>query len=443
MKTNTEQKERLPQDEWDAYKVQRLRMKLAEKAKREPKFRFYALNGHIHRMDVLKEAWKQVKKNGGCPGIDNVSIKSFDTEEKVEHFLVAIQQELKEGTYVPQPVKRVYIPKPNGKLRPLGIPTVKDRVIQAAVRLILEPIFEQDFLECSYGFRPERSAHDALKVIRDAMKDGKLSVFDADLKGYFDSIPHDKLLACLSMRIADRKVLKLIKRWLKAPIAEETFKGKGPKLTYPKKGTPQGGIISPLLSNIYLHWFDVVFNKADGPANWAKATLVRFADDFVILAKYQGGKLRQFVREKIEDWLDLELNQDKTCIKDLCKGEAFDFLGYTHYFQKDLKGRGHKYLCPEPSKKAIQRAKDEIRNLTQAKHCFVPIPVLIDRVNRFLIGWGNYFSYGYPRKAKRTINSFARERMAKHLQRRSQRRYCPPEGMSFYEHLNKLGLKYL
>lgn len=240
MKTSTE-KQRLPQDEWDALKVQRLRMKLAEKAKREPKFRFYTLYGHIYRIDVLKEAWKQVKRNGGCPGYDGVSIKSLDNEDMIENLLETIQRELKEGTYVPQPVKRVYIPKANGKLRPLGIPTIKDRIVQTATKLILEPIFEQDFQECSHGFRPGKSAWGALKDIQTALKEGKLSVYDADLKGYFDSIPHNKLIDCLKMRVTDRRVLKLIKRWLKAPVAEETHKGKGSKMTYPQQGTPQGG----------------------------------------------------------------------------------------------------------------------------------------------------------------------------------------------------------
>ncbi len=262
-------------------KVQCLRTKLANKAKQEPKFRFYNLYGQILRMDVLQIAWNLVRKNGGAPGIDNVSIRSFDSAEKVTDLLVTIQKELKEKSYRPQPVKRVYIPKPNGKLRPLGIPTVKDRIVQAAVKLLLEPIFDEDFLDCSYGFRPERSAHQALTEIREAVRTGKQSVYDADLKGYFDSIPHDKLMLSLKTRVVDRSILNLIKMWLKAPVAEETFKGRGPKLTYPKKGTPQGGVISPLLANLYLHWFDKSFHGRNGPANWAKAKLVRYADDCV------------------------------------------------------------------------------------------------------------------------------------------------------------------
>ena len=418
-------------------------MKLAEKAKREPKFRFYTLYGHFSRMDVLKEAWRQVKRNGGSPGCDGVSIKSLDSEGKITELLMEIQRELREGRYTPQPVKRVYIPKANGKLRPLGIPTVKDRIVQTAAKLILEPIFEQDFQECSYGFRPGRSAHDALKSIQTALKEGKLSVYDADLKGYFDSIPHEKLLACLKMRISDRKVLKLIKAWLKAPVAENTHNGKGLKMTYPDKGTPQGGSISPLLANVYLHWFDVVTHRANGPASWAKASLVRYADDFVILAKHQGERLQKFVEEKIESWLGLELNREKTKICELRKGEEFHFLGYTFHLYKDMKGRGHRYLRPEPSKESVLNAREAIRKLTQPKYSCVPIPEQIKRMNRFLEGWGQYFTYGYPRKAKRNINAYVRERMTKHLERRSQRSYRPPEGTSFYRQLEKLGLKYL
>jgi len=201
-------------------KVNRLRFKLGKKAKQEPKFRFYSLYQHFYRMDVLRLAWKQVKANKGSPGIDGVKFDHFDTEEKEETFLLEIRQSLKEQTYRPQPVKRVYIPKPNGKLRPLGIPIIRDRVVQQAARLILEPIFESDFLDCSHGFRPGKNADGALNAIKEGIKSGKKSIYDADLKGYFDSIPHDKLMMCLKMRIADRKVLLLIKMWLRCPILE-------------------------------------------------------------------------------------------------------------------------------------------------------------------------------------------------------------------------------
>lgn len=422
-------------------KIQTLRTKLANKAKQEPNFRFYNLYGHLLRIDLLKAAWCQVRNNGGGPGIDNISIDSFDTEDKVNEFLNLIQKDLQEKKYRPQPVKRVFIPKPNGKLRPLGIPTVKDRVIQAAVKLLLEPIFEQDFLDCSYGFRPNRSAHDALNEIRLALKSGKRAVYDADLKGYFDSIPHNKLLACVRMRVTDSGILKLIKLWLKAPIAEETFKGRGPKMTYPKKGTPQGGVISPLLANLYLHWFDKVFSMNTGPAKWAGAKLIRYADDFVIMAKYQSQRLIHFIEEKIEDWLELEINREKTKIVDINRSrEKLNFLGYTFSYKADLRGGSHTYLCCEPSKDAVQAAKNSLNRLLATNKGYVPLATLISQVNRFLVGWGNYFSFGHDRKAKRKVNYHCYQRLTQHIRRRSQRPYRPSEGSSYYQYYNSLGL---
>ncbi len=424
-------------------KVHRLRTKLAIKAKQEPKFRFYSLYSHVYRMDVLREAWNQVRRNGGGPGIDNISLNSFDSEEKVTKLLISLQEELKSKTYRPMPVKRVMIPKGNGKMRPLGIPTIKDRVTQAAVKLVLEPIFEQDFLECSYGFRPNRSAHQALSHIEKAIKSGKRAVFDADLKGYFDSIPHDKLWGALRMRIVDRSLLNLIKLWLRAPIAENTFNGRGSKLSYPKKGTPQGGIISPLLANIFLHWFDRFFHDPDGPAHWAKAELVRYADDFVVLAKYQGPELQGFIYYTLETRMGLELNREKTTVVHLGKDENLDFLGYTFSLKKDRHGRQHKYLSTEPSKRSVQKARDKVNEILATNMGCIPFRDLVKRTNTFLRGWGKYFSCGYPRAAKRKLNFHVRQRCTRHLRRRSQRPYRPPEGTSFYKELEKLGLMYL
>lgn len=421
----------------DLSALAQLKAKLGQKAKLEPKFRFYTLYHHILRDDVLYAAWKCVKQNGGSAGIDGLSIKAIERSDRgVSDFLKEIQDELKTKTYYPKPVKRVFIPKSDGKLRPLGIPTVKDRVVQAALLQIIEPIFEQDFLSCSYGFRPGKSAHQAIGAIKTAVAERKLQIYDADLKSYFDTIPHDKLLKAVEIRIADQQVLKLIRKWLRAPIWEA-----GKPMKANDKGTPQGGIISPLLANLYMHWFDKVFHDPQGPATWAKATLVRYADDFVVMAKYMTPRIRDWIEKTLEQRFTLTINREKSKIVDLADPQnEINFVGYRLRRAILHERKGVKFSLLTPSDKSMKKAFEEIRERTSPKNGYKPIKQVIVELNLFLRGWGQYFKHGHPSRAFSKINRHVSYRLYKFLKRRSQRGYKKRGKERWYEHFKSMGL---
>jgi RNA-directed DNA polymerase len=286
-----------------------------------------------------------------------------------------------------------------------------------------------------------------LEQIHENLRAGRREIYDADLQSYFDTIPHDKLLKALRTRVVDRSVLSLIGMWLTAVVVEEDKElGGPPKVSRPKQGTPQGGVISPLLANLYLHWFDKKFHGEQGPYQWANARLVRYADDFVIMARYVDHRIRNFTESLLEGRFGLKINRDKTRVVKLRPdpaGESLDFLGYTFRYDRDRQGRPHHYLNMFASKKALERERQKLKEMTGPKMCFKPVVTLIAETNRHLKGWSNYFNRGYPRDAFRQINAFVRERLTRHLKRRSQRPYRPPVGVTWYAQLERLGLTYL
>lgn len=411
-----------------------LREKLGQKAKREPTFRFYSLYGHLLRRDVLWTAWKISKRNQGAAGIDGITFKDIEESPEGPHgFLENLQKSLKEKTYRPDPVKRVYIPKGNGKQRPLGLITIKDRIVQTALLLILEPIYETDFQDCSYGFRPHKSAHEAIDVLQKEIHHGKTEAYDADLEDCFGSIPHGKLLKTIEMRIADRQILKLIRMWLKSSVREQ-----GKPQYKPKKGLQQGGVISPLLTNAYLNWFDKAFLGPTNPAEGAK--LLRYADDIAIVAREITPKLIEFIKRILEDRLGLKLNPEKTKMIHLNQGESMNFLGYTFRYIPLLQNPQKRYCNYKVSKKGQIKARKTVKILARTVGRRVRVEDFLPRLNLYLEGWGRYFSKGYPSKEFDKLNHYVRYTVRKELMRKSQRGYKIGKDKTWPQFLREKGL---
>jgi group II intron reverse transcriptase/maturase len=359
----------------------------------------------VYRKDIIEHAYRLVKANKGAPGVDGVTFEAI--EEGAERHLETITEELRNKTYKPMPVRQVYIPKSDGSKRPLGIPTIKDRVVQMAVKLVIEPIFEADFQDSSYGFRPGRDAHQAMNEVSLQLRCKNTQVIDADITKYFDTIPHDKLLRAVAKRIVDKNILALIKMWLKAPVEEEdgkrTYKGND-------KGTPQGGVISPLLANIYLNTLDAAMKMA---------RLVRYADDLVVLCRYNVRPIFDRMAAVLES-LGLTLSTEKTRIVDVTR-EAFTFLGFTVRIAKSPR-TGKTFPLITPSKKAIGRIKKEIKDATCRKNLALPREVIIARLNQVLRGWANYFYYMHCTKAFAHLKNYTEERVRIYLSRKHRLR---------------------
>ena len=396
-------------------KIRSLQRKLYVKAKAEPAFRFYLLYDKIHRADILLHAYRLARANAGAPGVDGMTFDKIEAQG-LEAWLAGLREELVAKTYRPDPVRRVMIPKASGDgERPLGIATIRDRVVQTAAKIVLEPIFEADFEDTAYGYRPRRGALAAVKEVHRHLVRGNTDVVDADLSRYFDSIPHSDLLKSVARRVVDRNVLRLIKMWLRSPVEERDADGtrrmsggKGNKL-----GTPQGAVVSPLLANIYMNRFLKHFRQS-GAADAFRAHVVAYADDLVILSRGRAAEALTWMRDAMAK-LGLTLNEAKTSLKDARK-ERFDFLGYSfgpHWFKKN----GKWYLGASPSKKSMQRFKTKVGDRLVPANV-VPWEDVRDELNSMLLGWSHYFSYGATAGAYKHVDWHVYQRARDFLTRR-------------------------
>lgn len=392
-------------------KVRQLQITLYRKAQSQPEYRFWSLYGEVQRADVLAAAWRRVKANAGAAGVDGVTIEELAADAQVEAaWLSALREELHCKTYRPAPVRRVKIPKANGGFRGLGIPTVKDRVVQMAVYLVLMPIFEADFHPRSFGFRPGRNAHQAVEAIREGLRMGKTEVVDADLAQYFDTIPHQQLMRQVARRVSDGAILRLIKAWLRAPILEEE-EGGGRRMKANVCGTPQGGVISPLLANIYLHPLDEGVNDRCQQ----KPHMIRYADDLVILCRPGEGR---GMKGRLARWLQsrgLALNETKTRVLQ-SRASGFEFLGFSFRWQQSKKGTP--YVHTEPSPAAEQALRDRVRALTRRPTTWRATGEVVREINQVTRGWGNYFALAHHHRSFGQLNHFIAHRLRQWLWRK-------------------------
>lgn len=396
-------------------KIRQLQEKLYLKAKQEPDYRFYLLYDKVYREDILNHAWRLVREHNGAPGVDGVSCERIEARGVAE-WLAGISKELHEQTYKPDPVRRVMILKRGGGERPLGIPTIRDRVVQTAAKLVLEPIFEADFEPNAYGYRPEHSAKDAVQEVHRGLRQGYWEVVDADLSRYFDTIPHAELVQSLARRIADGKLLRVLKLWLTAEVEERDEEGRvrrsGGKRS--RQGTPQGGVISPLLANLYMnrflkHW------RRQGKGPQFRARLINYADDFVILSAGRAAEALEWTA-KVMAGLKLRLNPVKTSIKD-ARREPFDFLGYSFGPERLRPPRSGWYLAAHPSKRSLAQLRASVADLL-CRNNVAPWGEIVTPLNRKLRGWANYFNYGTTWPSYWAADWYVCDRVRGFLQRR-------------------------
>jgi RNA-directed DNA polymerase len=395
-------------------KIRELQIKLYRKAKNEPEFRFYQLYDKVYREDILDHAYELARANHGAPGVDGESFEDIESRG-LEEWKNGLREELRNKTYQPQPVRRVMIPKPGGGERPLGIPTVRDRVAQTAAKLILEPIWEAELEPNAYGYRPRKSAQGAIRKVDELLHEGYTDVVDADLTKYFDTIPHSELLQCVARRIVDRYMLHLIKMWLKVPVEERDGNGKR-RLTGGKdndRGTPQGGVISPALANLYMNRMLKGWRQSRRGEQF-RAQMVNYADDFVILSRGKAAEALEWTRGVLKR-LELTLNEKKTSVRN-AREERFDFLGYTfgpHYSART----GREYLGYSPSKKSVSRIKTKVGELLVPGN-MDPWEKVCERLNQILKGWRTYFGCGATSKAYRAVDEHVYDKVRHFLRRR-------------------------